>query len=326
VNRPFCRWFARLLGSVVLLGAGAAALAQAYPTKPIRLVVANPPGGLTDTVSRMLAPRLQEGLGQPIVIDNKPGANGGVAAATVVSSPADGYSFLVADGSLLTVNPLTTKKLAYDPKKDFVPVSMVARAPLFLAVHPSVGVNTLDELIAAAKARPGKLNYGSSGIGSTHHLTMEAMKAGFGIFMTHIPFRGSSASVPALLGGQVDMVFSAYPSLAGFVKTGQVKLIAVNAAQRSPLAPEVPAIGERLPGFDYAPVVVLLALHGTPPEAVQRVSSEITKIARRQDAIDLMRPAGIDLVGGSPAQLAKALDEEAARMVKTAKQANLQPE
>lgn len=303
----------------------APALAQGYPNKPIRFVVANPPGGLTDTIARMLAPRLQEALGQAVVIDNKPGANGGVSAATLAQSPADGYSFMVADGSVLSVNPLASKSLAYDPK-NLVPVSLVARAPLFLAVNSKTPIASLEELVALAKAQPGKLNYGSSGIGSTHHLTMEALKAEYGIFITHIPFRGSAASVPAMLGGQVEMVFSAYPSLAGFAKNGQVRLLAVNAGQRSPLAPDVPAIAEKRPGFDYAPIVILMAQAGTPSEAVQRISAEIAKIAARKDAVDAMTPAGIELVGGSPQQLATALAAEVARMAKTAQAAGIKPE
>jgi tripartite-type tricarboxylate transporter receptor subunit TctC len=148
------------------------AVAQSYPSRAVKLVAANPPGGLTDTVSRMLAPRLQEALGQAIVVDNKPGANGGVAAASLASPLPDGYAFVVADGSMLTVNPLISSKLSYDPVKDFVPVSLIGQAPLFLVVNPRLKVNTLDELIALAKSKPGALNYGSSGIGSTHHLTM----------------------------------------------------------------------------------------------------------------------------------------------------------
>ncbi|HWH81643.1 MAG TPA: tripartite tricarboxylate transporter substrate binding protein [Burkholderiaceae bacterium] len=322
----------RALLAVLIAGGQALAVgvcdaqAQGYPTKPIRLVVANPPGGLTDTVSRMLSARLQEAFGQPVLVDNKPGANGSVAASTLLASPADGYTFLVADGSLVSVNPLTTKKLAYDPVKDFVAVALVARAPLFLAVSPALNVGTLEQLVAVAKASPGKLTYGSSGIGSTHHLTMEALKAALGLDIVHVPYKGSSASVPALVGQQVDMVFSAYPSIAGFVKSGQVRLVAVNSAQRSPLAPEVPTVAETIKGFDYAPIVILLALHGTPPEAIKRMSDEVAKIAKHPDAVELMRPVGVDLVGGSAAQLARALDEERARMAKTGRLANLQPE
>jgi len=315
-----------LAAAAALAGAGRDAWAQGYPARPLRFIAANPPGGLTDSVSRVLAPRLQAALGQPVVIDNKPGANGAVAASALASAPADGYSFVVADGSMLTVNPLLTAKLAYDPAKDFVPVSLVGQAPLFLVVHPKLGVNSLDELVALAKARPGKLNYGSSGIGSTHHLTMEALKGSLGLFITHIPFRGSAASVPALLGGEVDMVFSAYPSIAGMVKSGQVKPIAVNSAKRWPQEPGVPAIAEKIPGFDFAPSVILIARTGTPAEAIQRVSSEIGRIAQQQEAIDAMRNLGVQLIGGPPAALAEVLRKEGAQVQATAKRANLRPE
>jgi tripartite-type tricarboxylate transporter receptor subunit TctC len=302
------------------------ARAQAYPNRPIRFIAANPPGGLTDSVSRLLSPRLQAALGQPLVVDNKPGANGGVAASALAAAPADGYSFMVSDGSILTVNPLVTAKLAYDPARDFAPVSLVGQAPLFLVVNPKLGVNTLDELVALARRQPGKLNYGSSGLGSTHHLTMEALKGHLGLFITHIPFRGSAASVPAVLSGEVDMVFSAYPAIAGFVKNGQVRPIAVNSARRWPQEPNVPAIAEKIPGFDYAPIIILLARAGTPQDAIQRVSTEIAKIAQQQDAVDAMRNLGVQLIGGPPAALSAALQKEGEQMKATAQRAKLKAE
>lgn len=319
---------------MALAAAGACALgafsgfaaAQAYPSRPVKFVAANPAGGLTDSVSRVLSPRLHAALGQPLVVDNKPGANGGVAAASLAASPADGYAFIVADGSMLTVNPLLFNNLAYDPAKDFVPVSLIGQAPLFLVVSPKLGVNTLDELVALAKRTPGKLNYGSSGMGSTHHLTMEALKGHLGLFITHIPFKGSAASVPAVLSGEVEMVFSAYPSIAGLVKTGQVKLLAVNSAQRWPLEPNVPAIAEKIPGFDFAPNIILLAKAGTPREPVIRISTEIAKIAKQPDAIESMRNLGVDLIGGGPDVLAAALRRETVQMQQVATRANLRRE
>jgi tripartite-type tricarboxylate transporter receptor subunit TctC len=312
--------------AAALAGFARTAAAQAYPARPLRFIAANPPGGLTDSVSRVLAPRLQAALGQPIVVENKPGANGGIAASTLATAPADGYAFVVADGSMLTVNPLLTARLAYDPVKDFTPVSLVGQAPLFLVVSPKLGVNTLDELVALARSKPGRLNYGSSGLGSTHHLTMEAMKGELGLFITHIPFRGSAASVPALLSGEVDMVFSAYPSIAGLVKSGQLKPIALNSARRWPQEPNVPAIAEKISGFDYAPNIILLARAGTPPEAVQKVSAAITDIARQPDAIEAMRNIGVSLLGGSPAAMAAAMKRETEQMKATAQRANLRAE
>jgi tripartite-type tricarboxylate transporter receptor subunit TctC len=292
----------------------------------VRLVVPYAAGGLPDTVARMLAQRLTEATGTPHIVDNRPGGNGAVAAANLATSPTDGTTMLVTDGSMITINPLTNKKLPYDPVNAFVPVSLIATSPLFLAINASVKANNLDEFIALAKSKPGQLNIGSSGIGSSHHLTAEAMKAALGIFMTHIPYRGSGASVPALVGNQVDAVFSAYPSLAPFAKNGQVKILATNSLKRSSLAPNVPALSEKIPGFDFAVQVMMLAPKGTPNDVVQKMSAEIAKIAKRQDAIDLMKVAGIELVGGGPAQLSQALDAERKRMAAAAKAANLQPE
>ena len=319
------RFLAFIVVAASVLFAGTVS-AQPYPNKAIRFVVPYAAGGLPDTVARALSIRLSEALGQSVVVDNRPGANGAVAASNIAASPADGYTFLVTDGSMMTISPLLSSKLPYDPAKDFVPVSLIAQSPLFLAVHPSVKANTLNELVALAKAKPAALNYGSSGIGSTHHLSMEAMKSGFGIFITHIPFRGSAASVPAMIGGQVEMVFSAYPSLAGFVKNGQAKLLATNSAKRSNLAPNVPAISESLPGFDFAVIVVVMAKTGTPPDVIARISSEVAKIAKRQDFIDQMQIAGIDTIGGDPGALANALQEESRRVTVAAKRANLKAE
>jgi tripartite-type tricarboxylate transporter receptor subunit TctC len=303
-----------------------AAQAQAFPSKPIKLVVPYAPGGLPDTVARVLAQRLQEALGQSVVVENKAGAGGAVAAAALAQAPADGYTLLVTDGPLLSITPLVTQKMSYDAVKDFAPVSLVGTAPLFLAVNANVKAHTLDELIALAKAKPGALNYGSAGVGSIHHLTTEAMKAGLGVFITHIPYRGSGASVPAMIGGQVDMVFASPPSLTGFVKSGQVRLLAINAAKRSALAPEVPTLGEKIPGFDFAFTVVILAKAGTPADAINRLSSEVAKIVKRPDVIESLRIAGVDPVGGTPEELAQAMRSEAERVVAAAKRANLRAE
>jgi tripartite-type tricarboxylate transporter receptor subunit TctC len=306
--------------------AASPAVGAAWPTQPIRLIVPYAAGGLPDTVARMVAQRLPDALGQPVVVENRPGGNGAVAAAALAASPPDGHVLLVTDGSMFTINPLIFRKLSYDPAKDFTPVSLIARSPLFMAVHPSVQANSLDEFIAWAKANPGKLNYGSSGVGSSHHLTVEAMKAGTGTFITHIPFRGSAASVPALVGGHVDMVFSAYPSLSGFARNGQVKLLAVNSAQRSPLAPNVPAVGEKLPGFDFAVAVVMMAPTGTPPAVVQRLAAEVERVVRRPDVAERMATAGIEPVGAGPEALSKALAEESARVRKAVAYAGIKPE
>lgn len=298
----------------------------AYPTKPIKFVVPYSPGGLPDTVARIFAQRLGDKLGQSVVVDNKPGANGVVAAQTIASAPKDGYTFLVTDGSMFSINPAIYKNLGYDYKKDFMPVSLAARAPLYLAVNPKLPVNTLQEFIALAKAKPGTINYGSSGIGSTHHLTMEAMKTSLGLDLTHVPFKGTGQSVPALIGGQVDVLFSALPSLAGFVKGGQVKLLANNAAQRSSQAPTVPAIAEIIPGFDFAPIVGVFAATGTPASAIERIAAEMALIAKMPEVIQTLNNAGIEPIGSGPADYNKAVLDENDRLAKAIAAAGIKTE
>ena len=320
-----------LLGTAATM-AGALALPMlaqaqgAYPNRPIKFVVPYSAGGLPDTVARIFAQQLGDKLGQPVVVDNRPGANGVVAAQALATAPKDGYTFLVTDGSMFSINPAIYKNLTYEYKRDFMPVSLAARAPLYLAANAKVPVNSLQEFIALAKAKPGTLNYGSSGIGSTHHLTMEAMKAALGLQITHVPFKGSGQSVPALIGGQVDVLFSALPSLSGFAKAGQVKLLASNAAGRSSLEPNVPAIAEIIPGFDFAPIVGVLAATGTPASAIERISAEMAQIAKMPEVIGTLHKAGIEPIGSGPAEYHKAILAENERLAKTIPVAGIKPE
>ncbi|BDU52117.1 tripartite tricarboxylate transporter substrate binding protein [Limnohabitans sp. INBF002] len=302
--------------AAVTASIGSAAFAQTYPTRSIKFIVPYSAGGLPDTVARIYAQRLGDRLGQPVVVDNKPGANGVVAAQAMATSPKDGYTFLVTDGSMFSINPSLYKTISYDYKRDFVPVSLAARAPLYLAVHPKTPANNLRELIALAKAKPGTLTYGSSGIGSTHHLSMEAMKAALSLDITHIPFKGTGQSVPALIGGQVDMLFSALPSLSGFVKSGQVRLVGSNSGKRSAQEPNVPTIAEVIPGFDFAPIVGVLASTGTPQAAMDRISAEMAFVAKQPETIQILSNAGIEAIGGSAADYARAIADENERLGK----------
>lgn len=316
-----------VLLTVSVFGSLSIAQAQsAYPNRPIKFIVPYVAGGLPDTVARVFAQRLGDRLGQPVVVDNKPGAIGVVAAQVLATSPKDGYTFLVTDGAMFSTNPVIYKNLGYDYKKDFMPVSLAARTSLYLAVHSKVPANTLQEFIALAKARPGTLNYGSSGIGSAHHLTMEAMKASLGLDLMHVPFKGTGQSVPALIGGQVDVLFSALPSLSGFVKGGQVKILATNAAQRSAQAPNVPAIAEVIPGFDFAVIIGVLAATGTPASAIERISAEMAYIAKMPEVIQTLNNLDIDPIGSSPAEYNKAILGENERLAKAIAAAGLKPE
>ena len=316
-----------LLQSVALVGLvaymGSSAFAQNYPNRAIRFIVPYSAGGLPDTVARIYAQRLGERLGQPVVIDNKPGANGVVAAQAMATAPKDGYTFLVTDGSMFSINPSLYKTISYDYKRDFIPVSLAARAPLYLAVNPNIKANNLRELIALAKAKPGMLTYGSSGIGSTHHLSMEAFKAALSLDITHIPFKGTGQSVPALIGGQVDMLFSALPSLSGFVKAGQVRLIANNAGKRSSQEPNVPTLSEVIPGFDFAPIIGVLASTGTPQAAMDRISAEMTVVAKQPETIQILSNAGIEAIGGSASDYARAIADENERLGKAVQTAGI---
>ena len=321
----------QLVIGAALLAAGLATPAwvtaqAAYPNRSIRFIVPYSAGGLPDTVARIYAQRLGAALGQGVVVDNKPGANGVVAAQALASAPPDGYTFLVTDGSMFSINPAIYKTLSYDFKRDFIPVSLAARAPLYLAVHPKTGVNTLQEFVAMARAKPGALNYGSSGIGSSHHLTMEAMKSALGIDVVHVPFKGTGQSVPALIGGQVDVAFSALPSVSGFVKANQIKLLATNAAKRSAQEPGVPAIAEIVPGFDFAVIVGVLAATGTPASVIERISAEMDKVAKAQETIQILANAGIEAVGGKPGDYAKAILDENERLGKVLKTVSIKQE
>ena len=261
-----------------------------------------------------------------MVVDDRPGGNGAVAAGVFTSSPADGYTFLLTDGSMFSINPKLYSKLAYDPDKDFVPVALIARAPLFLAVNQNVPVSTLQEFFTYVKSKPGQVNYGSSGIGSTHQLTMEALKADRGLDLVHIPFKGTGQSVPALVGGQVQVLWSAYPSLAGFVKDGRIKLLATNSAQRSPQAPDLPAIAELIPGFDFAPIVGVLAPVGTPRAIIDKMAADIVAVTKMPEVVTALTTAGIEPVGGGADAYVNAIAEENARMAKVIQAAGLKPE
>ena len=291
-----------------------------YPARAIKIVVPYAAGGLPDTMTRAVTPKLGEALGQPVVVENMGGAGGISGVTEVARAQPDGYTLLVADVGQIAINPHLFSKLPYAPLKDLAPVSLIGTSPLYLVAHPSVPVNTLKELVAYAKANPGKLNYGSSGIGSIHHLATEALKAGFGIDLVHVPYKGTGQSVPALLGGQVALLYSALPSIAGHLKDGKVKILAISSAKRSTQTPEVPTVAESgIPGYDYVAEIGLLAPAGTPREIIQRLAGEMAKVVKQPDVVQRFTQLGIDPVGSTPqeyAALNKADYEKYARLVK----------
>lgn len=296
-----------------------------YPNQSIKLIVPYAPGGLPDTVARIVAQRLQERIAQSVVVENRPGGNGSVAANALTGSSADGYTFMVTDGSMFSVNPKLFNQLAYNPK-DLQPVVLLARAPLFLAVHPKVPVATLKEFIDYVKARPGEINYGSSGVGSTHHLSMEAVKSSLQLNMNHIPYRGTGQSVPALLGGHVEVLFSAYPSLVGAVEGGKTKLIATNGAARSAQAPDVPPLADLIPGFDFSVMIGFFGRTGTPPAAVQKITSEAIAVVNEPETIKRFAAAGIEPAGAGSEAFGRFLNSEIERVAKVVESAGIKPQ
>jgi len=293
--------------------------AKAYPDKPVRVVVGYSPGGLPDTIARLVGIKLSEMWGQQFVVENKPGANGILGADTVAKASPDGYTLLMTDNSTHAIIPFLFTKLPYDADRDLIPVSLTARAPLFLAVHPSVKANSFQELIAEIKAAPGKFSYGSSGIGSTHHLCMAYLAASLGLDMVHVPYKGTGQSVPALVAGQVPMVLSGYPTLAAHAKEGKVKLLAINSLKRSDLAPDVPAIAETIPGFDFAPTFGLFAPNGTPREIMAKVGADVARVVKLPDIVERTKSLGIEPIGATGEEWAKLLKSDAERYSKAVK-------
>ncbi|HEY6862471.1 MAG TPA: tripartite tricarboxylate transporter substrate binding protein [Burkholderiales bacterium] len=292
--------------------------ARNYPDRPVKLVVGYAPGGLPDTVARIVGQALGERWHQQPVVENRPGANGIVGAEVVVKSAADGYTLLVTDNSTTAINPFLYKKLPYS-SKDLAPVSMIARAPLYLAANPSFPANSLKEMIDLVKANPGKYSYGSSGIGSTHHLCQEFMNAALGLQITHVPYKGTGQSVPAVVAGQVAMAWSAGPSLAAYVKDGRLKLLAVNSIKRTPAAPNLPAVSEVIPGFNFSPTIGVFAPAGTHKDVIGRIASDVAEAVKVPEVVTRLTNLDIQPIGSTPEEYAadlRADDERYSKAVK----------
>ena len=311
---------------LAMLVAPLAAQAQApYPNQSIRLIVPYAPGGLPDTVARITGQHLQERIGQSVVIENRAGGGAAAAVSALMSAPADGYTFIVTDGSLVSTNPVIFKQLTYNPK-DMVPVALLGSTPLFLAAHPDLPPSTLRDFIDYVRSRPGQINYGSSGVGSAHHLSMEAIKASLKLQMTHIPYRGTGQSVPALLGGHVQVLFSAYPSLVGAVEGKKVKLLAHNGPGRSFQAPNVPPIADVIPGFDLANIVGIFGKPGIPQAVLDKIATEAVAAVNSPEAKRQFAAAGIESTGGNGGVFDKALKREVDNVAAVVKSAGIEPQ
>jgi tripartite-type tricarboxylate transporter receptor subunit TctC len=295
-----------------------------YPSKAVKVVVPYAPGGFPDTITRIIGQRLAETLGQQFIVENRGGAGGIAGCEAVARASPDGYTLLMASEGQIAINPAIYSKLPYDSIRDFTPISKVAISPLFLAVHASVPVKTFAELVALVKSKPGELTYGSSGTGSIHHITMEAMKAALGLDIVHVPYKGSGQSVPALIGGQVSMSVAALPSLVAHMKAGRVRLLAANTASRSPQARDVPTIAELgTPGFDYPATVGLLGPAGMSRGIVQKLYADIVKAVNHPDTLQRFAALGVDPVGGTPEAYAAGNNADIERYVGVVKAARI---
>jgi len=320
------RRFIRRVAAAAALGALAVsqALAQGYPTKPVKMIVPFPPGGPTDVQARIVAQKLGESLGQPVVIDNRGGAGGMLGSDIAAKSAPDGYTLLMGASGPHAVGVLTRKEPPYDPLKDFTPLSLVSYSPLMLVVHPSVKANSVQELIALAKAQPGKLNYGSFGNGTMAHFAGELFKLQAGVDIVHVPYKGTAPALADLLAGQIPMMFDTIITSLPHVKSGRLRGLAVTKSTRSQAVPELPTVAEAgLPGFQAVSWIGLMGPANMPKDIVDRLSNEMVKMlgdpALRQKLLD----AGAEPVGSSAAEFATHMKAEMERWEPVVKAAGL---
>jgi len=319
--------FVKLLAVAFGLSVGGGAVAQDYPNRPIRVIVPYAPGGLPDAVIRRIAPRIEKELGQTLVVDNKPGANGVVAVQSLLSAPADGYTMIFSDAAFISITPIVMKSPPYNASRDLMPVTLAATAPNFLAVHPSLPVKNLAEFVAYVKKNPGKVACGSSGVGTLHHLSFEAMQRSLELDLTHIPFRGSGQSVPAMIGGQTQCTLAALPSLVGHAAVGKARILAVAGTKPSPLLPEAEAMFAGIKGgHDFSFLLGLVARQGTSMAVVNRLTAAVKVGLEDAENAASLRKMGVEPAGLPSDGFAAALRSDAEQLANVARQANLRAE
>jgi tripartite-type tricarboxylate transporter receptor subunit TctC len=307
-----------LTALIAAVSAGAApAAAQPYPSRPITLVVPFPPGGSATIIARIIADKMSEGLGQQIVIDNRGGAGGSIAARQVAKSAPDGATLLLAFTGTLAVSPLIFANVGYDPRKDFAGIGLIGMAPSVLAVNPSVPARSVADLVGIAKAEPGKIQYGSPGIGTTNHLAGELLAAMTGIRITHIPYKGTGPAITDLLGGHIAMMFAPIPAAHGNVSAGALRALGVTSLKRSSLWPDIPTVAETgLPGFEVVQRSTLLAPAGTPRPIIERLNKELNAVLATDDVRRRLAVEGGEPVPGAPEEYAADIDREEMRWAK----------
>jgi tripartite-type tricarboxylate transporter receptor subunit TctC len=310
--------------TAALFGLAGAASAQQYPNKPIKLIIPFPPAGATDVLGRALGQKLSEALGQPVVVENRPGAGSTIGSDLVAKSAPDGYTLLLASGSICIAANVYSK-LTFDPVKSFTPISLVGQVPHILVVHPSVQANTVKELVALAKVKPGQLNAASQGNGTLSHMELEMFKShGGGLDIVHVPYKGSSTVMSDLLSGSVQVFFDSVTSSMPMVKKGSLKVLGVASPKRLPFNPEIPTMAESgMPGFDASNWFALMAPAGTPKEIVQVLNAQMVKIAAMPDVRDKLALQGMIPDSSTPEQLATVIRNDLARWAQVAKKAGV---
>lgn len=296
---------------------------ESYPSKPIRFIVPYAPGGPTDILARVLGRKLSERWGQQLIIDNRGGANGAIAAELAAKSVPDGYTLFLGNAGVLTTNPALYTKLPYDAEKDFAPVTLIAAAPLLLVVHPSLGIKTVPELVNLAHSRPGRLTFGSGGAGGVAHLAGELLNFMTGIKTVHVPYKGAAPAMTDLLGGQVDFTFTSTVAAIPNVKAGKLIGVAVTTRRRSLSLPNVPAIAESIPGYEVRPWYGVLVPAGTPRQIVDKLNQELAAVVRNQELVQRLAADGGEVVGESPEEFARTITREIAMWAKLAREAHL---
>jgi tripartite-type tricarboxylate transporter receptor subunit TctC len=307
----------------VLLAAGPAG-AQQYPARPIRMLVGFPPGGGTDIVGRIVAHKLSEYLGQQIIVENRGGATGMVAADLAAKAPPDGYTVMMAHIAAVSILPSLYHKMSYDPARDFAPITLVAIGPNLLVVHPSVPAKSVKELIALAKARPGQLHFASPGNGSVQHLSAELFKLQARVDMLHVPYKGSGQSIVDLIAGHVQLNFDSVPPVLGFVRQGRLRALAVTSAKRSTLLPEIPTVNESgVPGFDMGTWWGLVAPAAVSKDVIAKLHGEAVKVLSLPDVREKLANVGAEPGGNTPDQFGAFIRSETAKYARIVKEANI---
>lgn len=309
-----------------LAGVAGHAESQTYPSKPVRLIVGFAPGGSVDTVGRIFAQKLTGDIGQQFVVENRPGAASNIAGDFVVRSAPDGYTLFMSSGTGLGTNAAIYSKMPYNALKDLAPIAMLVYQGNALVVNPVVPAKTVKDLIALAKARPGVLNYGSGGNGSSQHMTAELFSKMTGVKMVHIAYKGGAPALVDLIGGQIDLVFSPLPESVPYIQAGRVRALAVTGATRSAILPNVPTVAESgLPGFEFEGFLGIAGPLGMPREVVARLNAALNKALAADDVKKRLLDLGLGLAGGTPEQLASHMREQTALMIKIARDAGVKP-